>query len=350
MNTTIPQINQYFKTGYLFIAPGTSSTACQSNTCRPAGQIQYNRSMHGNSKLKGVFAAALTPLHSDGTLALEDLPPLLAFLARRGCHGALLLGTTGEGPSFSPQERRAIFQTALQVRQEFPDFRLLGGTGTPSLDETVELTRMAFDLGLDGVVVLPPYYYRQVSDAGLFAWYETVIRRAVPDGGAFLVYHIPPVSGVPISLDLLARLLDAFPTRFTGIKDSSADPDHARALGARFGTDLTVLNGTDNLFSLALKNSASGCITALANLAAPVLRRVWEAHQRGQDDPQAGEVLHAARAVIRRHPPAAPLLKAALASGYGFPHWGVRPPLCSLSADQQHSIIAEFGDMNQFDG
>jgi 4-hydroxy-tetrahydrodipicolinate synthase len=284
--------------------------------------------------LQGVFAAALTPLNPDYSPALKDLPVLLDFLARRGCHGALLLGTTGEGPSFSPGERQQILRAALEVRQQHPAFRLLAGTGTPSLDETIELTRAAFDLGLDGVVVLPPYYYRAASEAGLFAWFSEVLRRAVPSGGAFFGYHIPGVSGVPLSLDLLARLAEAFPGRFAGLKDSSADPEHAVRLGARFGDELLVYNGSDRLFALALRHHGGGCITAMANLVSPFLRRVWRAHRAGGEDPAAQAHLETARRLFEDYPPAPALLKALLPRTHGLPHWAVKPPLAPLDPVQ----------------
>ncbi len=283
------------------------------------------------TSISGVFAAALTPLRPDGTPDLAALPGFLVFLASRGCHGALLLGTTGEGPSFAPDERLAIYRAALPMRQEYPDFRLLAGTGTPSLEETIALTRAAFDFGLDGVVVLPPYYFRKVGDDGLFAWFSAVIRRAVPADGTLLGYHIPPVTGVPLSLDLLA-----------GIKDSSADANHARALGDRFGGDMLVLNGNDRLFSLALECHASGCITALANLVSPDLRSVWDAFQRGEANEAAQSRLDAARAVMDRYPPAPPLLKALLALRHGFPRWPVRLPLLPLPDEIAAQAAAEF--------
>ena len=102
--------------------------------------------------LSGVYAAAVTPLKPDLSPDLEAVAPFLSFLASRGCHGALIFGTTGEGPSFSPAEREAIWRAALQVREQAPNFRLLAGTGTPSLTETIDLTRLAFELGYDGVV------------------------------------------------------------------------------------------------------------------------------------------------------------------------------------------------------
>ncbi|MCK4901590.1 MAG: dihydrodipicolinate synthase family protein, partial [Anaerolineales bacterium] len=109
--------------------------------------------MQNQHFLSGVYAAAVTPLREDATLDISALPTLLEFLANRGCHGVLLLGTTGEGPSFAPNERIALLRAALEVRQTIPDFRLLAGTGTPSLEETIALTRASFDLGYDGVVV-----------------------------------------------------------------------------------------------------------------------------------------------------------------------------------------------------
>jgi 4-hydroxy-tetrahydrodipicolinate synthase len=297
--------------------------------------------MTRHKHLSGVYAAALTPLKPDYSPALGDLPLLLDFLAGRGCHGALLLGTTGEGPSLAPNERIDIWRAALTVREERPDFRLLAGTGTPSLENTIQLTRAAFELGLDGVVVLPPYYFRTASEEGLFAWFSEVLKRAVPSGGALFGYHIPSISGVPLSLDLLARLKDAFPERFAGLKDSSSDAEHARCLGERFGDDLLVYNGNDSLFSLALHNNASGCITAMANLISPYLRRVWEAHKKSEEDAEAQTHLDAARRIFKNYPPAPPTLKALLASLHGFPHWAVRPPLTPLPPDLAARALAE---------
>lgn len=294
-----------------------------------------------STSLRGVYAACLTPLGPDFAPAPDQLAPLLAFLARRGCHGSLILGTTGEGPAFAAGERQQIWQAALAVRQEYPDFRLLAGTGTPSLEETVQLTRLAFDLGMDGVVVLPPYYFRKVSDDGLFAWFSQVIRRAVPRGGALLGYHIPPLTGIGLSPDLLARLKDAFPDQFMGLKDSSNDAQTARQLGERFGRDLLVFSGTDSLFGLALEHGASGCITAMGNLRSPDLRRVWDSFQQGAPDAAAQARLTAGRQVMDAYPPNPPLYKALLARLHAFPHWAVRPPLMPLAPERVDDVLAK---------
>lgn len=272
---------------------------------------------------------------------LSAVPHLLDFLARRGCHGALLHGTTGEGPSFAYAERVELWRAALHVRAAHPQFRLLAGTGTPSLEETIALTRAAFDLGFDGVVVLPPYYFRRVSDDGLYAWFAEVLKRAVPSGGAFLAYHIPPVSGVAVSPDLLARLKESFPDRFAGLKDSSAEAEHAKLLGKRFGRDLLTLNGTDSLLSLAMEAGAQGCITAMGNLFSPDLRRVWEAHRDGGDASAPQARLEKARAIMDRYPPAPATLKALAARYHKLPRWPVRPPLLPASREIEDKAAAE---------
>ncbi len=293
-------------------------------------------------QLAGIYAAAVTPADADGLPLPDHIPALLGFLAERGAHGALLLGTTGEGTSFSPEERLTVMRAAVRVREAHPDFRLLAGTGTPSLSESIALTRAAFDLGYDGVVVLPPYYFRSASDEGLYRWFAALLQAAVPADGALFGYHIPQVSGVGLSLDLLARLRAAFPN-FVGIKDSSGDPDHAAALGARFGDDLLVLNGNDRLLSHALRHHAGGAITALANLASPFLRRVWEAHRAGQPDPAAQAILDAGRTVMEDYPPYGPTLKALLHRLHGFPAWGVRPPLLPLAEEQAAEAAERMG-------
>lgn len=292
--------------------------------------------------LAGIYAASITPLLPDYSLDLSSVQPLLDFFYRRGCHGALLFGTTGEGPSFSPDERLAFLKEALTTRQQHAGFRLLAGTGTPSLEETISLTRAAFDLEIDGVVVLPPYYFRSVNDDGLFAWFSEVLRKAVPPEGVFLGYHIPKITGVNLSIELLARLKDAFPDQFTGIKDSSGDALFSEQLGKEFGKELLVLTGNDILLNHALEHNASGCITAMANLCSPDSRRVWDSFHSGRPDAGAQERLIQARKVLDRYPPAPPFVKALLAKLYDFPAWSTRPPLLPLPNEIIEKVADEF--------
>ncbi len=291
--------------------------------------------------LSGVYAAALTPLKPDLSPDLDAVAPFLAFLAGRGCHGALLFGTTGEGPSFSPEERGEVWRAALKVREMVPGFRLLAGTGTPSLTETIDLTRLAFDLGYDAVVTLPPYYFRKATEDGLFNWFQQVIQKAVPRDGSLLGYHFPAVSGVGFSLGLLSRLKDSFPSQFAGIKDSSHDQDFARAVGERFGADLAVFSGTDSDLSFALENHAAGCITAPANIISPGLRDVYDRFRSDGDVSAAQAKVTAQRHVLEQVQPFPPALKALLARIFGRPRWPVRPPLVEASDADVDKLAAE---------
>jgi 4-hydroxy-tetrahydrodipicolinate synthase len=297
--------------------------------------------------LAGVYCAAVTPLKADFSPDLEAIPSLLGFLAGRGCHGVLLLGSTGEGPSFSPEERIGILRSATQDREIRPpvmggEFKLLAGTGTPSLTETISLTHSAFDLGYDGVVVLPPFYYRKATDEGLFRYFSELIHKAVPQDGFLLGYHFPGAAGIGFSTDLLERLKDAFPHQFAGIKDSSHDADFARKLGERFGSDLLVLTGTDSYLQLALENQAGGCITAPANLISPDLRQVWEAFQGGGNVSSLQVRVTQIRQMLEKYPPFPPTLKALLSNLHGFPHWPVRPPLEDSLAETVEKMTEEF--------
>ncbi|HMV94862.1 MAG TPA: dihydrodipicolinate synthase family protein [Anaerolineales bacterium] len=297
--------------------------------------------------LAGVYAAAVTPLLDspakgsklDSNFDLEAVPALLRHLAASGCHGALLFGTTGEGPSFSPKEREVLLRSVRVYRQQLPGFKLLAGTGTPSLSETIELTKLTFDLGYDGVVVLPPYYFRKAADEGLFKWFSELITKAVPAHKYLLGYHIPSAAGIGFSLDLIARLKDAFPNQFAGIKDSSHDEAFSAAVGQRFGRDLLVLNGTDSHFHHALKNHAQGAITAMANLIGSDLRDIWDLYNEGGDPSEIQVRVAKQRHALEKYTPFPPTLKALLHKLHSLPRWTVRPPLEDISPELEDQIL-----------
>ena len=295
-----------------------------------------------NIPLSGIFAAAVTPLKQDTSLDLDGIPLLLDFLASRGCHGALMLGTTGEGPSFSRLEREKIMRCAADHRNNMPGFKLLAGTGTPSLSETIDLTRQAFDLGYDGVVVLPPYYFRKATEDGLFKWFGELIHNAVPDDGSLLGYHFPNVAGIGFSIDLLKRLKDAFPIQFVGIKDSAHDAEFSISLGKKFGSELSVFSGTDSDFQLALENHAVGCITAPANLLSPGLREIYDAQKSGKDPGEIQKRVAVQRHLLENYIPFPPTLKVLLHRIYNLPRWAVKPPLEELDSETETELLKEF--------
>jgi 4-hydroxy-tetrahydrodipicolinate synthase len=291
--------------------------------------------------LSGVYAAAVTPIDEDNTIALEEIPNYLAFLARRGCHGALLLGTTGEGPSFSTKERQAVYKAALRVREVHPNFRLLAGTGIPSLEETIYLTKSAFDLGFNGVVVLPPYYFHQATEEGLVNWFQTLIKRAVPEDGYLLGYHFPIQSGVPIPIGVLSQLRRSYPERFSGLKDSTPHAEYVFQMGSSLDSNTLILVGNGKLLMDALNAGASGCITAMANLHSPTLREIWDGHQKGVAVSNAHKFITTQREKLDSYKPFPISIKVLLASQHGFPRWKVRSPLTPLSKATELKLIQD---------
>ncbi|RPJ27811.1 MAG: dihydrodipicolinate synthase family protein [Chloroflexi bacterium] len=303
--------------------------------------------MTSQHPLAGVYAAAVTPLKPDSSLDFDSVPVLLSFLAGRGCHGIVLFGTTGEGPSFSPTEREMLMRSVCEARKALPGFRLLAGTGTPSLSESIDLTKLAFDLGFEGVLAVPPYYFRKATDNGLFAWFSELIQKAVPSNGYLLGYHFPNVAGIGFSMELLARLKDAFPAQFAGIKDSSHDSDLARNLGETFGSDLVVLTGTDSYLQLAMQNKAAGCITAPANILSPDLRAVWDLIKQGKDPTKAQARVKKQRDILEKYPPFPPTLKVLLHRLHGLPRWAVKPPLESISEEMEERVVQEWASLSR---
>lgn len=288
------------------------------------------------SDLHGIVPAVVTPLTSDDKPDLQALQSHIRLLIEEGSHGILLLGTTGEGPSMGTAERESILEAGLEVAG---DAFVMVGTATPSLQDTIQLTRRAYQLGADVAVVLPPYYYKKVAERGLLDFYRRLFAEAVPADGMLMVYHIPQITQVPLALNLLEELVRVSSGRMVGIKDSSGDLEHARQLCSRF-PELRVFVGTDRLLLPGLQLGASGCITAGANVLAPLALAVYRAFSSSEDAQEIQTRLTAAREVLERYQPFPATLKYLLARRYGGDSWAVRPPLVSLPANQCEELIA----------
>jgi len=282
----------------------------------------------------GVFSAACSPVRADLT---PDLPAFAAHcrtLLDEGCDGIALLGTTGEANSFSAAERRAMLEAV--VADGTAPGRLLPGTGVASFMETVELTRHALSLGVTTVVMLPPFYYKAVSDEGLFAAYAAIVERVADARLRVVLYHIPMFSAVPIPHAVIARLREAFPGVFVGLKDSSGDLANMVSLVEAF-PGFAVLAGADPLMLPLLRKGGAGCITATSNLVAPDLAFIFRNHA----DPAQAEAVEAAQArvVAARNRVSQfaqlPSIKTLLARKTGHADWAnIRPPLLPLTADE----------------
>jgi len=262
----------------------------------------------------------------------------LHALKSEGCDGVLLMGTTGEGPSLALYERERIVSDAVYAKT---DLKILAGTGTPNLPETIKATRRAFELGADGVVVIPPYYFKAASEAGLLAYYSAVIDEAVPEGKALFAYHIPQVSGVAVPISVLEALAERYGERFAGVKDSGGDITYAATI-IQNAPDLDVFVGSEKLLLTGLRLGAAGCITAGANVLAARAVAVYQAWRRGEDADGLQTTLSAARTVLDGYAPAPSALKALLSAQYGGEAWDVRLPLLPLPETQRAEFIEKF--------
>jgi len=282
-------------------------------------------------KISGVYCAAVTPVTDD--LA----PDHAAFVAhcRRllddGCDGIAMLGTTGEANSFSSAERKALLEAVIAggVRPE----RLLPGTGVAALTETVELTRHALSLGVTRVVMLPPFYYKGISDDGLFASYAEIVERIGDARLLVVLYHIPQFSAVPITFPVIARLRARYPSVFVGLKDSAGEIANMVALVDEF-PGFAVLAGADPLMLPLLRKGGAGCITATSNLVARDLACIFRHYAdpaRAADVEAAQARVVAMRGRVSKFAQIASI-KALIAGQTGHVSWRkLRPPLLALN-------------------
>jgi 4-hydroxy-tetrahydrodipicolinate synthase len=182
------------------------------------------------ARLSGVIAAVATPIDESGAPDLKRAVNLARYLLDNGCDGLNVLGTTGEATSFSLDERKAVMDA--YKANGLPLHRLMVGTGAAAVSDAVALTRHAAELGFGGALVLPPFYYKGVPDDGLIAYVDTLVnatgRKPIP----IYLYHFPAMSGLPWHVALIRRLLDAYPSRIVGLKDSSGDMAYARSAAA----------------------------------------------------------------------------------------------------------------------
>ncbi|MDQ0322638.1 4-hydroxy-tetrahydrodipicolinate synthase [Pararhizobium capsulatum DSM 1112] len=292
--------------------------------------------------ISGVFSAATTPLNADGTPDLGLFTEHCQRLLSEGCHGVALLGTTGEANSFSSRERFAILEAALNAG--IASDKLLPGTGVVALSETVELTKHALSHGVTTVVMLPPFYYKGVSDEGLFTAYAQILDKIDDNRLKVILYHIPQVSGVPLSVPLIERLVAAYPDTVVGIKESAGDFNNMQAIIAAC-PGFSVLCGADPLLLPLLKAGGAGCITATSNLVADSLRTVYD-HVA---DESKTSVVEAAQARINAYRTLSnsyvqiPTIKAMVGLKTGNDAWRrTRAPLVPLNDEEYASLSQAF--------
>ena len=289
------------------------------------------------NSLKGVIAAAATPVKDDLTIDLDHLVRHCAWLLEEGgCDGVNLLGTTGEATSFSTGQRIAAMR-AVAV-SGLPLSRFMVGTGAAAFDDACRLTAEAKDLGFAGALLLPPFYYKGIDAEALVAYVSALVSHVGAGGLSLYLYHFPVNSGVAYTADAVVRLRDAFPDTLKGLKDSSGDLGYSTGL-AKSLPGFDVFPSAEGSIARAVELGFAGCISATANVTGPFAQRGFSGKSEAERAQGIAEAVHI-RAEISKFPLVA-AVKETLALLTGDNGWRrLMPPLTSLTETQSEALEA----------
>ena len=293
--------------------------------------------MTNPARFSGVLAPVVTPFNSDLSVNAGLLIRQCRWLLSQNV-GLAVFGTNSEANSLSVDEKIMLLDELVAAGIDAG--RMMPGTGCCALNDTVRLTAHAVKLGCGGTLMLPPFYYKDVSDEGLYRSYSEIIERVADRRLQIYLYHIPPVSQVGISIDLVERLIKAFPQTIAGIKDSSGDWDNTRLLLEQEWDNFQVFAGSESFLLRNMQGGGAGCISATANVNPAAIRRLYSSWQSAAADAMQKD-LDAIRELLQRYP-MIPALKAMVAFYSAEPAWDtVRPPLVELPEEQKLSLMKQ---------
>lgn len=295
-------------------------------------------------KLRGVLAPVVTPFTPELAPDVSRFIRHCKWLLEHGCSGLAVFGTNSEANSLSAEERMVLLEELVQAG--VPAAKLMPGTGCSALTDSVRLTAHAVKLGCAGALMLPPFYYKGVPDEGLFRNFSEVIERVADERLQIYLYHIPPVSQVPISLGLIERLLKRYPKIVAGIKDSSGDWSNTQAVLDAFAAQgFEVFAGSEVFLLQNMRAGGVGCITAGANVNPHGIDKVYRAWQSPEAEKLQASI-DAVRKILQSQVSMIPALKATIAHYARDADWmTVRPPLVELTTEQQARMIRDLGDV-----
>ena len=293
--------------------------------------------MPAPERFSGVLAPVITPFLDDLAPDPERLAAHCRWLSSQGA-GLALFGTNSEGNSLSVGEKMELLDRL--IGSGIDPANMMPGTGCCALSDTVELTRHAVRSGCGGVLMLPPFYYKGVSDEGLFRSYSEVIERTGSSDLRIYLYHIPPVAHVGISIGLVERLITAWPETIVGIKDSSGNWDNTSNLLGLSAEDFRVFSGSESFLLQNLRAGGAGCISATANVNPAAILRLYEEWRSPGADALQRE-LDELRDCLQM-PSMIPGLKAVVADSLDDPGWeNVRPPLIPLEPGKKSALLSK---------
>ncbi len=291
-----------------------------------------------------MVAPILTPFNDDMTVATGLYVAHAKWLFEQGCAGIAPFGTTGEALSVGIDERIAAIKGLIEGGID--PSKMIAGTGLSNIADTARLSRACLDFGCAAVMTLPPFYYKAISEDGLYRYFSDLID-AIGSDARIVLYHIPPIAVVGIPPSLARRLRAEFPDQIIGIKDSSGDWDNTRALLDIDG--LIVYPGSELPLLDALAKGSYGCISATANINASSIVRVIGLYDKGDEASaqRAHDAVKRFRALMEDYSPI-PAQKRLLALATGDARWAnVRPPLTAMPEETGRELAAklerEFG-------
>jgi 4-hydroxy-tetrahydrodipicolinate synthase len=289
-------------------------------------------------RITGVLSPLVTPFKADLTPDPDRFIRQCRWLLSQDV-GLAVFGTNSEANSLSTEEKVELLDRLVGAGVD--PARMMPGTGCCALTDSVRLTAHAMKLGCGGVLMLPPFYYKGVSDDGLFRSFAEVIERVGDRRLRIYLYHIPPVSQVAITLPLIERLLKAYPGVVAGAKDSSGDWNNTEAYLVNFASQgFDVFPGSETFLLQGLRAGGVGCISATANVNPGAIARLFATWKADDADAQQGR-LNEIRTIFAKYP-MIPALKAAIAHYGGDASWAtVRPPLVELTQAQRASLVAD---------
>ena len=286
-------------------------------------------------KFSGVLSPVLTPFTKDLKPDSRRLVKLCHWLSSQNV-ALVLFGTTSEANSLSLEEKISLLDDLIDAGIN-PSL-LMPGTGCCSLTETVQLTSHAVKLGCKGTLILPPFFYKDISDDGLLRSYAETIERVGNSALKIYLYHIPPVSGVSISLDLIERLIIRYPNVIAGVKDSSGNWDNTQSILERQWDDFRVFAGSEHFLLQTMRAGGAGCISATANINPNAIYNLYKEWKSDRAD-NLQEQLNQVRTVLESYP-MIPALKSVISYYSNHPDWTiVRPPFISLEKETQKELI-----------
>ena len=295
-------------------------------------------------RICGVLAPVVTPFKQDLSPDPERLVAHCQWLLSQNC-GLAVFGTTSEANSLAAEERSMLLDALVAAGVDTS--RMMPGTGCCSITETVKLTAQAVKHGCAGVLMLPPFYYKGVSEEGLYRYFSEVVQRVGDARLKIYLYHIPPVAVVGITTGLVERLLKAYPNAIAGMKDSSGDWNNTKtfldafAETARAARTFDVFVGSESFLLANMRNGGVGTISATANVNPAAIHKLYTEWKNADADDQQAK-LNVVRDVFGRKYPMISALKQGIAIYANDPAWAkVRPPLVELTAEQVKTFAAE---------